>query len=65
MRTGREINQKNLKRLCWANGVTVAGLARRIGKSRTNLYAAVRKPSRFPIIYAALTEELLGKGGAR
>lgn len=59
MRFAEKINPKSLKGLCWARGLSVAGLSRRIGKARQVVYAAAANPRRYPIAFAAMERELL------
>lgn len=62
MANEQEINPKNLKRLCWANGLTVVQLCRKIRKSRNTVYAAARNCSRYPVAYGLMRIELIGGG---
>jgi len=56
--SARKVNLKNLKRLCWQRGISVKELARRIGRSRMNVYRAVKEPHRFKPTYQLLEEAL-------
>jgi hypothetical protein len=53
------INRKNLRRLAALNGHTgIADLARKIGKSRAAIYAAVDRPHQFGPTWRAMERAL-------
>lgn len=57
-RSKSEIKPEILKQICWLNGLSVAGVARVIGKSRFAVYRAVQDPRRYPVTYRRLLEAL-------
>lgn len=47
MQRAKKIKPENLKRLCWAKGMSVSDLARRIGVNRVTVHVAVAQPNRY------------------
>jgi hypothetical protein len=52
------LTKANLKRRCWAHGLTVTALASKIGKNRCTLYFAVENPTRYPVTFQLIQEAL-------
>lgn len=53
------ITPANLLVLCRARGLSVAALARKIGRSRQTVYFAVENPRRFSIAFRKIQNALL------
>lgn len=53
------ITSGNLLFLCRARGLSIAGLARKIGRSRQTIYFAIENPRRFSIAYRKIRNALL------
>lgn len=58
MQHAKKIKPENLKRLCWAKGMSVADLARRIGVHRVTVHSAVAMPSRYGPTFRKIEEVL-------
>jgi hypothetical protein len=54
-----EINARNLLFLCRSRGLSVAGLARKINRSRQAVYFAVENPRRLPVTFNLIKNVLL------
>lgn len=53
------ITSGNLLFLCRARGLSIAGLARKIGRSRQAIYYAVENPRRLSITFRKIKNALL------
>lgn len=58
MRATKKIKPENLKRLCWAKGMSVADLARSIGRNRVTVHNAVKNPRQFGPTFRKIEEVL-------
>lgn len=52
------ITKDNLKEKCWKLGMSVTGLAKKIGKARVTVHRAVKKPHHFGPTYRDICEVL-------
>lgn len=58
-KSGPEVNSGNLLFLCRARRLSIAGLARKIHRSRQAIYYAVENPRRLSITYHLIKDTLL------
>lgn len=58
MRDLKKIKPENLKQLCWARGLSVAGLASKIGRHRVSVHRAVKHPKQHGPTFAKIQEVL-------
>lgn len=58
MRDAKKIKPENLKRLCWAKGMSIADLAKRIGRNRVTVHLAVSQPHRYGPTFRKIEEAL-------
>lgn len=58
MKRPETITKDNLKKKCWKLGMSVKGLADKIGKSRVTVHRAVKKPNQFGPTYRDICEVL-------
>lgn len=58
MRDLKKIKPENLKRLCWARGLSVAQLAKKIGRHRVSVHRAVANPTQHAPTFEKIKEVL-------